>query len=530
MASKASTTAIIMSITAWIATAFIRRIVLNKKQSHPASGPIDSIPPEIASMIIEYLGLRDRKRLRLASKSWATAGERFLFPTNAFQLEALRDNISRLRNVSQNPYMASSIHHLHIDIIAVSHGKFVWFYRSKAFRFGKLKAFRMYLNALASHEGYCRGTILDELIPSLTQLKSIAISGYDGSYCWDAEWRNGLYYPPAAKLARWLYKNIKKVDFGDDSISDLRLKSVMNTISNLPSSISLESLTIYSFPLLAFWEWDEKEETMIDSTHCMHESFGNLRELMLTIKPGLHMGMLRIRLRDRRPYEDGVKRGALDNRPSALSPLVGRSLAALILSMQKLQNLNLNWCYEMRYLSDSQTVRDEWGKLFFTGTFPVLTSLCLCSFETTEDKLLDFLNRHRDTLTHLSLDSEIIKGGTRNGCYKRLFTHLRDQFHLQKFEFALQSNMLNGWGGCLYDREWKPVRTGIYTDIDRKEWIYRGWPLYRWPQLLEEYVIKGLKWPMLNDDPSDNGNMLFWEPLPEFGVEKLDPSSRHYFY
>ncbi|PQE04578.1 hypothetical protein CJF31_00011916 [Rutstroemia sp. NJR-2017a BVV2] len=510
---------IILSITTCIAITFIRRLVMNEKQRHPVSNPIGSIPIEIASMIFENLGLGDRKRLRLASKPWATAGERYLYPTHTFWMKAIRCNMINLQDVAQIPGMMSSIHTLDIDLLAVSHGKFVKYYADRVRRLGILKVLRMYLDALASHEGYCTGTILAESIPSLKNLKAISICGYGGSYCWDSDRGDGCH-PWVAQAAKWWYKNIKKLDFGDSSIVDLRLQNVMNTISNLPSSVSLESLVIYSFPILAFCEWDEKEQTMIDLHHTMHGSFSNLQHLMLTIKPGLHTGRLRIRLRERRPFQRGVERGAMDNTPSDLSPLVGRSLAALILSMQKLRHLHLNWCYEMHYISGHTELRNEWGKCFFAGTFPMLTSLCLYSFQTTEDKLFKFLDRHRDTLIYLSLDSEIMMPGTL-GRYRRLCTHLRDNFRLQKFEFVLQSDYLNGCprNGSIYDREWRGKRHTRQKS-----------PHYRWAQLLEEYVIKGLKWPMSNDDPADNGQMLFWEPLPEFGVEEPDKSERYFFY
>jgi hypothetical protein len=452
-------------------------------------------------------------------------------------MRPIRGGMSRMQNVSQIPDMMSSIHHLDIDIIAVPSGRFVEYYREKAIGVGKLKALRMYLNALASYDGYCRGTILDEVIPSFTNVKSIVIRGYYGSWCGDSTWGHGLY-TPVAKLANWWYMNIRKVDFDDESFPDLRLKGLLDTISNLPSSVSLESLTIYEFPLLAFHEWDEKEQTMIDSTHCMYESFSNLRHLMLNIKPGLHLGLLRIKLRDRRPFdrglghgdEGGVGRGAVNYERGSSSPLVSHSLAALILSMQKLHHLNLRWHHQMRWLPNNEELQGEWGKCFFTGTFPLLTKLSLYSFKTTEDQLVDFLTRHRDTLTHLSLDAEIIKVvGTKNGSYRRLLTRIRDNLHLQKFEFTLKSNLSHDEfiDGLLYDEEWTPAYLNIYhVYSDAKIQRYQSWPPYRWARLLEEYVVGELKWPMLNDNPSipSEGTSLFWEPLLEFEVKEPSPA------
>ncbi|PQE08852.1 hypothetical protein CJF32_00009613 [Rutstroemia sp. NJR-2017a WRK4] len=392
----------------------------------------------------------------------------------------------------------SSIHTLDIDLIAVSHGLFVKYYAGRVRRLGILKVLRMYLDALASHEGYCTGTVLAETIQSLKDLKAISIRGYSGRYCWDSDRGSGCH-PWVAQTAKWWYMNIKKLDFEDNSIVD----NVMKTISNLPSSVSLESLAIYSFPILAFCEWDDKEQTMIDLHHTMHRSLSNLQHLMLTIKPGLYPSRLRIRLTERRPFQRGVRRGEMDNIPRTFSPLVGRSLAFLILSMQKLRHIHLTWFYEMRSMSGHTEIRNEWGKFFFAGTFPMLTSLRLYSFQTTEDKLFKFLDRHRDTLIYLALDSEIMMAGTPGHC-RRLCTHLRYNFRLQKFEYALQGSVWLG-NGTIYDREWRPIRS-----------IYGRRPHYRWAQLLEEYVIKGLKWPMSSDDPRDDGKQFFWEPLLEF--------------
>ncbi|PQE05463.1 hypothetical protein CJF30_00007621 [Rutstroemia sp. NJR-2017a BBW] len=193
----------------------------------------------------------------------------------------------------------------------------------------------------------------------------------------------------------------------------------------------------------------------------MHRSLSNLQHLMLTIKPGLYP--------KRRPFQLGVRRGVMDDTPSNLSPLFSRSLAVLILSMQKLRHLHLTWFYEMHSMSGHTEIRNEWGKIFFAGTFPMLTSLRLYSFQTTEDKLFKFLDRHRDTLIYLALDSEIMMTGTLGHC-RRLCTHLRDNFRLQKFEFALQGNVWLG-NGTIHDREWRAIRN-----------IYGRRPHYRWAQ------------------------------------------------
>jgi hypothetical protein len=69
---------------------------MNEKQRQPVSNPIGSIPVEVASMIFENLDLGDRKRLRLASKAWATAGERYLYPTHTFWMKAIRCDMINL--------------------------------------------------------------------------------------------------------------------------------------------------------------------------------------------------------------------------------------------------------------------------------------------------------------------------------------------------------------------------------------------------------------------------------------------------
>jgi hypothetical protein len=147
---------------------------------------MEHLPLELRQQIIQYLELEDLKSIRLASLSWALAGQGYLLkPT--FHCLLYRDDFNRLLGISRNPYFSPIIEQINFDMgeineyYAQHNTYFVQYMKDPEDRdedgrvawaeYNRLKAAK---EACAYH--YCSRYVLIKSFKNLPNLKTIDIS------------------------------------------------------------------------------------------------------------------------------------------------------------------------------------------------------------------------------------------------------------------------------------------------------------------------------------------------------------------
>jgi len=411
---------------------------------------IQSLSDELKLCVIDCLGVKDVKNLRLTCREWAGKGVKGLFKLGTLTLWPHVDDMTRLQEISMRPWLARYIRC--IDIYPGDWNQKIFesaIRRTTPRKLEKSRRVSSLRQSLNNYRGrHCNRDILSTAFKSLPNLTAVLINSNDAPFsekyrvtAWGD--RTTEHYPQTL----------------DHEVAGIRYMDILTAMATIPSPLSqlrLDYLPLKRMLMRAVDQTSFKIEealkmtVILDCQSMMEKSGASLWALSLTIGDGAQ--------------------------GYYTSPELAQALAMSLASMRHLRLLSLVW----REGNECESRFTTWMRTLYDTHWPFLESLAFENMKTPDRYLTKLLMNHTKTLKELRLDTTSVVLSHGN-TFRHFLTEIRNNLSLAAFRLHFNQEMNEGQ----YDKfNTTPYATNVF--------------------LLDLFVRGMVEWPMTEDNPDVN--------------------------